>query len=195
MSAASARRVLTCVVAAQALACASTTAPSGWLPTPSEAQSEAFGGWMSVEYRAGSRAAYAEGELIAVGPDTVFLLPAEGLIAIPMGAIRRATLTAYDAQSGGLAAWTLLGTVSTLSHGVGLIVSAPVWILTGSIATASASRAPRRQYRSEAEAWQEFRKFARFPQGLPPGVQRTSLRLKMPPNRESPPLKAGGNRP
>lgn len=148
-----------------------------------------------MEYTAGFGEARAEGELIAVGTDTVFLLSAEGLIAIPMRAITRATLTAYDAQWGGLAAWSTFGTVSTLSHGYGLIVSAPVWILTGSIATASASRAPRRQYRSGAEVWREFRKFARFPQGLPPGVPRTSLRLKIPANREAPPPKVGGHRP
>jgi hypothetical protein len=118
----------------------------------------------------------AHGELIAIHADSLFILSANNLTAIPTAKIKKATLTAYDANWGPLAAWSVAGTLSTASHGVGLIISAPVWILSGTIATSAQSHAPRITFPSKP--WQEFRKHARFPNGLPPGLDRRSLRSK-----------------
>ncbi len=168
--------VLSCALAALAMGCASTTAPSKWLPRPDQAQALAHGGWISVHYAKGRTKLQAHGELIAIHADSLFVLSANSLTAIPTAKIKKATLTAYGANWGPLAAWTVVGTLSTASHGVGLIISAPVWILTGTIATSEQSYAP--QITFPEKSWNEFRMYARFPSGLPKGINRRYLRSK-----------------
>ena len=72
-----------------------------------------------------------------------------------------------------LGLWTLLGTLSTGSHGFFLILSAPVWILTGTVAAVNQSRQPVLTY--PRQGWAGWRAYARFPQGLPPGLARAAL--------------------
>lgn len=155
--------------------CASTTAPSGWLPSAMEAQKEAFGAWISVEYNTGSSEHVAKGEFIAVGQDSVFVLT-QGLIAIPLDQIEGGRLAAYDAKHGWLGAWTALGSLSTPSHGFGLILSLPAWVIVGSATTIAQSWAPIEKL--PVSSWDELRKFARFPQGLPEGLDRRTLKSK-----------------
>ena len=163
---------LTCLV----LGCARSSATKGWLPVASQARQEAFGGWIEVKYGAGEEEKEVKGELIAVEEDSLFTLSEIGLVSIAAGDISRATLRAYDSKHGTLATWTLLGTLSTASHGLILIISAPVWILWGSVTTGAASRAPEVKYRQEA--WEELRKFARFPLGMPGGLDRGHMKAK-----------------
>jgi len=160
-------------------ACFRTTAPRGWLSTADAAQREAYGGWIRVETAHG---AFAEGELIAVTPETLFVLSLDSLASVPISAVTLATLTAYDAQHGVLRTWTLLGSLATVSHGVLLILTLPVWITTGALSTASASKAPRIQSLDPAA----LRPFARFPQGIPPGLDRHAIRQKRAPPAASP---------
>ena len=175
MRADSVRLALVCCAVWGGAGCARNPAPAHWLPTADAAQYSAFGGWIVLEYAATNASLLPGGELIAVGRDSVFVLPPAGTVtAIPKAAIQRATVAAFDAQWGRLAVWTLVGSLSTLSHGVGLLISLPVWVIGGSLATASASRAPL----LDAEAWRDVQKFARFPQGLPPGLDRARLRPK-----------------
>jgi hypothetical protein len=155
-------------------ACFRTTAPDGWLSTPAVAQREAYGGWIAVERVQDTMKRTVEGELIAVTPDSLHVLTADSLVSLPMDEMTSATLTTYDARLGRLTTWTALGAVSTLSHGVGLVLTLPLWIIAGSTSTASASKAPRVQS-VEATLLQPY---ARFPQGLPPGIDRRALRQK-----------------
>lgn len=160
--------------------CASTTAPRGWLPSAREAQQEAHGAWISLEYDTGSFGMVAEGEFIAVGRKSLFMLiqhvNQDTLIAIPLGQVKRGRLTTYGSKHGGLAVWTVLGSLSTGSHGVGAILSFPVWIISGSLATAAQSYAPIEKF--PVSTWDELRKFARFPQGLPEGLDQRTLKSK-----------------
>jgi len=168
-------------------ACVSNPAPSGWLPPAQEVAREAYGGWILVDTaREARRGWYAagdsgsgtdvEGELIAVDPDTVFVMSRTGLVAVPKAAVRRATLVAYDAQWGGLAGWAVLGTLSTVSNGGFLILTAPLWIIVSTSATASRSRAPMVELGEKGDRWEKLRLYARFPQGMPPGLDRGALR-------------------
>lgn len=152
-------------------ACFRTTAPEGWLSTPEVAQREAYGGWISAAY---APAQVVEGELIAVTPESLYVLTADSLIPLAMGAITSAALTTYDAQLRTLEMWTLLGSASTLSHGVGLVLTLPLWVIAGSSVTASASKSPRVRSLDPAD----LRPYARFPQGLPPALDRRDLRQK-----------------
>jgi hypothetical protein len=159
-----------------ALGCASTTAPLKWLSPPRETQRLAYGGWISANYTADRKKSEAHGELLAIHTDSLFVLAANNLIAIPLKKITKAKLTAYDANTGPLTAWSVLGTLSTASHGFGLIISAPVWIISGTAATSAQSYAPQLSF--PKKSWGEFRKYARFPNGLPPNIDRRALRSK-----------------
>jgi len=59
-------------------------------------------------------------------------------------------------------AWTVLGTLSTLSHGWFLILSVPIWSVVGGATTAIVWSPGVR-----ASGCAEIRAYARFPQGLP----------------------------
>jgi len=69
--------------------------------------------------------------------------------------------------------WTGLGAVSTLSHGVWLIASAPVWGVVGGISIGASGR------RTEllGACTLEVRSLARWPQGLPAPVRGRLSRL------------------
>lgn len=155
-------------------ACFRTTAPEGWLSVPDVAQREAYGGWIRLEPAQGTDTRSLEGELIAATPDTLYVLTPDSLVAVATKALTSATLTTYDARLNELTTWTALGAVATLSHGVGLILTLPTWIIVGTTATASASKAPRVESLDAAV----LRPYARFPQGLPPAVDRRALRQK-----------------
>jgi len=167
-------------------ACVSNPAPSGWLPPAEIAAREAYGGWIVVDTTKDSRTgwhgvgseAQAEiaGELIAVDPDTVFVMSGRGLVAMPASLVRRATLFSYDAHWGQLATWGFVGTLSTLSNGAFLILTAPLWIIASTSAAASRSRAPMVELAERGDRWAELRRYARFPQGMPPRLDRGALR-------------------
>lgn len=163
-----------CLLALLTAGCASVPAPKDWLPTPEASAYEAFGGWLEAEYGPKRERQKVEGELIAVTADSLYVLVRNDLVSVPKATVRTATVAGYDNHAARLGTWALLGTLSTLSHGAGLIISAPVWVLSGIIATASAARAPLTRYPDRA--WEALATYARFPQGLPPGLDRSRLR-------------------
>jgi hypothetical protein len=124
------------------------------------------------------------GEFIGVGRDSVFVLTDAGqFIGLSMTAIYDARVAYYASQYGNLAVWTALGSVATLSHGYVLSLTLPLWLIIGPLATASQSRAPFVHVRRAAD-WEAARGFARFPQGIPDGLDRRVLRPRPP--REAP---------
>ena len=153
--------------------CYQSTAPPRWLATPVDAQREAFGSWIRVHGESNAPP-LAEGELIAVDADSIHVLADNRLVSLARQPLCCAELTAFQTDLADLQYWTALGTVSTLSHGFVLIASAPSWLLAGTLATASASRASRVASTNPAA----LRPFARFPQGIPPGLDRTTIRPK-----------------
>jgi hypothetical protein len=185
------RRARLMLLAAVALGptagCFRSTAPPGWLPTPGEASHQAFGSWIRLEGPSGQPATVMEGELIAIDRDTIHVYAAGRLVSLPRASVRSATLAAFRMDYGTLAAWAALGTLSTVSHGFGLILTAPIWALAGTGAASSASRAPRIQSADP----ETLRRFARFPQGIPAELDRATLRPKhwpvAPPVRPGPP--------
>ena len=161
-------------VAVVCAGCASNTAPKGWLPSPAEAQAAAYGGWIELTYDQAERR--TDGELIAVSAESVWVLSGSQALVIPTAAVKSGKLTAYAAQKGGLTAWTVLGTISTISNGGFLIFTAPMWMIGGSLAVGGESRAPERKH--PRLTWVELAPFARFPQGLPEGLELTTLQPK-----------------
>lgn len=155
--------------------CASSIAPKGWLPNPEEVQIQAFGAWITVEHGSEAETKISNGELIAVQERNVYLLTTDGMEAISIDMVQNAMLALYKEKSR-VGLWALVGTLSTLSHGYGLILSAPAWIITGLASASAESKSGLLKYPDSS--WEEIKKYARFPQGIPKGINLESLRLK-----------------
>lgn len=176
MFGASVARRVGLAAAAACAACASNSAPKGWLAEPAETQSAAYGGWIELTYQESEGKRHTDGELIAVSADSVWVLNESGGRVVPTSAVQGGKLTAYSAQTGTLTTWTVVGTLATISNGAFLIFTAPMWIVGGSLTAGSESRSPERMH--PPLAWVELAPFARFPQGMPEGVALTALQPK-----------------
>ena len=154
------------------VACAGNTAPAGFLVPPRLAQTEAYGGWVELLVTGGAR---VDGELIAVTADSVWVLGTASVV-VAVANVRQGKLTTVQSEVGNVAGATGLGVVSTISNGILLVFTMPLWIIVGTAAGSSQSYAPER--RVPPLHWAELNGFARFPQGLPDGVSLASLRAK-----------------
>ena len=135
-----------------------------------------FGNWIEVE---SNDETWTGGELIAVNPDNLFLLdPAGYFVSVPLDHVHTAILTRYKSEAGYAVGAMFLGIPATLSHGHSAIVSAPVWFLMGGISSVVASN--ENSFSFPEHTWEEFRVYARFPQGLPASVSQTDLKPKPP---------------
>ena len=182
MSGLTASRSIALVAALGGLACATNPAPKGWLAPPAVAQSDQYGAWIVVTaVQSSARGDRHQprreiaGEFLDVGHDSVFVLLSSGTVsATALADVRRARLAYYDSQSGSLAGWTFLGSVSTISNGWFAGLTFPIWLIAGSLTTASQSRAPIVSVSVNNRAdWARVRMYARFPQGLPAHLPRT----------------------
>lgn len=162
--------VLSCV------ACAHSSAPRGWLPRPAEAQATAYGGWIELTYRERGEKHRTDGELIAVSGDSVWVLTDTVGVVIPTSAVEKGKLTAYAAQTSTMTTWIVVGTLATISNGAFLIFTAPMWLIGGSLAAGAESRSAERK--QPPLAWSVLAPFARFPQGMPEGMELTALHPK-----------------
>lgn len=121
-----------------------TTVPKGWLPSVSDAQHEAFGGWVTVRYHTGDSGGEVHGELIAISPNQIFILI--GLSGQSFANISIDSIT-----------YMKLTTVQ-LSNDI------------------EVNRY--RQITYPIKPLDAFRAYARFPQGLPEGINVQSLKPK-----------------
>lgn len=149
-------------------ACATHSAPETWLPTASRAPSHPYGAWTSVTMLGDSTP--VAGEFLAGTDDTVYVLTLGGEVRrLPIPSVVKARVAFYDAQGARYGAWTAVGAISTLSHGYYLLITAPLWVVTGTAATYGAYRGPVVDIHRPAD-WLVARKYARFPAGPPPGL-------------------------
>lgn len=169
----SGRRLLGPLVLSVTAACAMNSAPAGYLPTSSEASTDVHGGW--IELRVGGYGP-VWGELVAVSPDTIWVLDGEGGRAVSTRTILEGKLTGWDTRPASLGWATFGGMLTTISNGVFLVFTAPAWLIVGSLAAQSQSRlADLAVPRSD---WTDLAPFARFPQGMPEGVRLVDLTPK-----------------
>lgn len=153
-------------------------APKGFLPTgPAKVAREAYGGWMVAILNPSRNAALVQGELITIQNDTLYVLSQPSLTAIPVSDVENARLELHLQNASGFALWALAGGFSTLSHGAFLIFSLPAWAIFGTSVSSSAARQPNIIH-YPGIGFEEFKKFSRFPQGLPPGVDPYKLEGK-----------------
>lgn len=175
-----ARRWVVLLVAWAGTACAHNSAPPGFLPDPREAQTEATGAWIELT-RGPAPEGRVRGELFAVTEDTVWVrVLSDTVLSVPTASVTGGQMVEYDSQYGRVGAATLLGTLSTISNGFFLVLTAPLWILGGTLGMAAQSRAP--VHRLPPGRWTDLVPFARFPQGLPTRLEPIALRRLPPPS-------------
>jgi hypothetical protein len=166
----SATRIVGVVSLLSAAACYTSTAPEDWLGNAESMQRGAYGGWITVTRTDRS---YYSGELIAAQQDSIYILNAAGLVVTATSDMTAAKMETFRAKITSNAFWGTAGAFSTLSHGFVLILTAPLWIISTTAATAAYSRAPL----IKTTQWSELAPYARFPQGMPRGLDRARLRM------------------
>lgn len=174
-------RICAALLAALAVAgCAGTGAPDGWLPEAAESLRDPYGAWVTLAFVEPHDDRLLAGELLAVGADTVFVLTgfaAQGrMVGAPRRLVRKATVGHFDPRTDQPGGWVALGALSTLSHGVLLVATAPLWAAIGGAATSGHAHAALANYPDKT--WEELAMYARFPQGPPPGLWGLGLRPK-----------------
>ena len=146
-------------------ACAANPAPRGWLPKAQDVPRWSRGHWIVIEHTHGG-GTVVEGELIAMNEREIHVLTTIGLRALPVPHARRATLALYRSEGGRTFG---KGFLWSLTHGWLLPFTIVPWIaLSIGEDGAPILRHPPRPLGS-------FRPFARFPQGLPPGLEPADL--------------------
>jgi hypothetical protein len=154
--------------------CAATApAPAAWHVNHQEVARRPYGAWANVGLVGG---AGVSGELLGVDGEAVFVGLAPRMYRLPARCVTSLRLVAFDAPSAVPATVGTAGVVSTLSHGLFLVFTAPAWLAVTLVVSSNAGNAgypeiPGRAVLEEARPW------ARFPQGLPAGyVQRVPER-------------------
>lgn len=159
--------------------CASVQAPGGYLPGADGAQSDVYGGWITVKYREGDSIYTAGGEFISFRDSVIYVLTESEPVSIRYEKVISASLDVNTRLSDVFAAWTILGTLSTSSHGYYMFLTVPLWLSAGIPSAITASRdGLYADYPSSIAWWQGISRFSRFPQGIPKEVNLQSLKLK-----------------
>ena len=160
------------------VACGGNPAPSGFAPAPEEAVRDVYGGWIAVTIPVGRRETTLSGELLAARADSLWILPdtGRGAVAVATSAVQSGQLVAYRSDGGKVAALTALGMLSTISNGAFLLLTAPAWLITGLVAGSSEYSAQLRKV--PRLAWADLAAYARFPAGLPAGIDLAEIRPK-----------------
>lgn len=161
-------------------ACATVPSPDGWSANARESQQDARGAWVNVECVGPADVAQtAWGEMIAVRVDSLFVATPDGLRAFAWADITRGAVVKYNPDLSAAVGASLLGTFATLSNGFFLVFTAPIWILTGVSTTHSLARDAMIKLPPTEEDAANMAMYARFPQGLPDGADRSILTLPM----------------
>jgi hypothetical protein len=128
-----------------------------------QAPREVLGAWSRIDLVDGG---FGEGELIACQHGTLYLRSVrssgrEVFFSVPLSGVR-AVHVRGPGETAGVAVWSVLGTLTSGTHGWFFPLSGVAWVLTGSIASGFASGS-----RMRAPNCDEIRPWVRFPQGMP----------------------------
>jgi hypothetical protein len=168
-------KVFTLTLFLLAPACRTST-PKPMLTPFNTADQDIFGGWI-VAVPVEPKAPRIAGELIAVAPERLVVLTPSGAMQVEKKDVRTASLALYDPK-------TLLGNVTggmllALTNGGLAAITIPLWGVAGGIALHDVNVAAVIEY--PQSQWDELRKGARFPQGLPEGFDIQKLQPRVPP--------------
>jgi len=160
------RSLALALVAALMCACASIPPQAPTLPEPDDLPTSTHGSWVMATSRSG---AVQSGELFAVAGDSVVWIQSSAgrPACVSVDTLKSVHLVSFDPNSDAVGGLTVLGTLSTISNGAVLIFTAPLWIITGTAATASRAHEPQREW--PRRGLDELAPYARFPAGMPAG--------------------------
>jgi hypothetical protein len=138
-----------------------------------------------------------EGELLAVGPKRLWLRGRDGVYDVPLADVGEVRLQRHGLTGGKAVLWAVIGALSTgiaLTAACGsangencggvLAVTLGAWAVIGGPAAAALGRSS--QLRVKPRELESLRPYARFPQGLPEGVDPHQLGAGAP-ERVTPP--------
>jgi hypothetical protein len=166
--------------------CSSLKIPASYRYTPIQLKKDFTGNWTEVRLNSkditGSESVLS-GELIAVQSDTIYILTENGLKDVPLASMKETILYMFMDQSWKFALITgvlylpdILAAMINAEAGF-LVLGIP-WILTGTIETmASGSNNQNLLIYPYKNQLTDLKKFARFPQGIPPGIDKSKLHL------------------
>lgn len=154
--------------------CQSVNAPKGSVPHRKGIATNAFGGWVSLSFWDSTRQ-IVEGEFIAVDNDTVYVLVGDKLDASKAADIRVARIILFNNDAAGYGVWTILTSLGTISNGGFMIFTLPMTLVTGILTTVAESKRVN-FFEYPEHDWGALSKYARFPQGIPPGVNVDDLK-------------------
>lgn len=154
--------------------CESAKAPRGAVPKRKEVAMTAFGGWMTLSFWDSTRQT-VQGEFIALSKDTVYIMIAGEVDALSKAEVREGRIVFFKTETSNYGIWTALTILLSLSNGYFSIITGPLTFLTG-IATTVGEATRINYYEYPTHDWTVLRKFARFPQGIPAGIQMHELK-------------------
>ncbi len=151
-------------------------ATPSFLPDPDYVDCNEYGAYIKVRYN--SYNSPVKGELIAAEKDTIVVLinssnnMTDSCIKIPFKKTYGYTLRYARPKHYG---WTIpVFTIATLAHGYFAVITMPVNLITTIIVTISGERSYKlTDYDIKFE---KLKIYARFPQGIPPGVELSAIR-------------------
>ena len=154
--------------------CASIEGSWELIPYPWGVLENPRGCWIELETRVDK----ISGEFIGLSEENVYVEVQFGkeLYAVPRDEVKRARIVVfYPDGTGYLGLWTLLGVLSTLSHGWFSYFSAPVWLLFGISSMIVRSYEP--IFSCSKEELDKMSIYARYPQGVPMEIKQKAARF------------------
>jgi hypothetical protein len=115
-----------------------------------------------------------DGELIAIDSNQIVILTdkEKTCVTVPVSEVKRFSLEYAKPKHYG---WSIpVGLVLPFIHGWYSILTIPIHLIVTISVTASGERAFK--YNNKKMTYDELRMFARFPQGIPPGIDLASLK-------------------
>jgi hypothetical protein len=179
--------ILTCFICILfLLACNTAKIPTEYRFNPKKVKNASTGCWIEVKIPPSNiyiSEITLSGELIAIQKDTVFILTEQQLNGIPSAGIKEAVLYIYNNQAGRFVLATVLLFIPNIiaaiaNNEVGFLLLDIPWLIGGTIISLNENSSGSHQMKyPKNNILADFSKFARFPQGIPPGLDKNKLHL------------------
>jgi len=159
--------------------CAGSPGPRQHLLTAEQSVRTSYGGWVEVDRpgadRESSPRLQVEGELLAASADTLHVLTASGAVMVLREPQDRLRLICEWNQTERIVLHCGLESLACAANGFYAVFTMPLTWIVG--VGASRTQARVGVLRIDAGDWGACRECARFPQGLPPGLDPSRLHL------------------
>lgn len=158
--------------------CQTMKAPPGAVPKRTAMATDAFGGWLTLFFKDSVRNS-VQGEFIAFGADSVYIMEGDRVLTAHVAEVDSASVVVFKTETGSYSLWTALASLLTISNGYFLVATLPLTLITGISTTVGESRRVN-YYIYPDHAFSGLSKYARFPQGLPAGMDVAALKPRPP---------------